>query len=64
MVEIELRFILYLLVYKKEDENDMVVVVAQHERNNIKYHASTFSCEFKFLYLIFQHWKIFRAIIL
>ena len=55
MVEIGLRFILYLLVYKKEDENDMVVVVAQHERNNIKYHASTFSCEFKFLYLIFQH---------
>ena len=41
MVEIGLRFILYLLVYKKEDENDMVVVVAQHERNNIKYHASS-----------------------
>ena len=42
MVEIGLRFILYLLVYKKEDENDMVVVVAQHECNNIKYHASSF----------------------
>ena len=43
MVEIKLRFILYLLVYKKEDENDIVVVVAQHERNNIKCYTSVSS---------------------
>ena len=50
--------------YKKEDDNDMVVDLAQYERGNIKCYASTFSCEFKFLYLVFQYWKISWAIIL
>ena len=50
--------------YKKDYENDMAVDVAYCKYSNIKCYASTFSCEFKFLYLIFQHWKIFWAIIL